>query len=134
MYAEARSGFLSRDSKLASLLPCTGLQRLLAAIRELQNIGIPGARRLFCQSRHSTPGLEARRNRALMASLRFTGERREPWDGFLFSGLHGFRRIIGVYLPCYPTAPRSLILVILFRCYSLIVVDWFALLVSELLH
>ena len=125
MYAEARSGFLSRDSKLASLLPCTGLQRLLAAIRELQNIGIPGARRLFCQSRHSTPGLEARRNRALMASL---------LNESLLSGLHGFRRIIGVYLPCYPTAPRSLILVILFRRYSLIVVDWFALLVSELLH
>ena len=126
--------FCPRDSKLASLLSCTGLQRLLAAIRELQNIGIPGARRLPCQSRHSTPGLEARGNRALMASLRFTGERWEPWDEFLFSGLHGFRRIIGVYLPCYPTAPRSLILVILFYCYSFIVVDWFALLVSELLH
>ena len=35
--------FCPRDSKLASLISCTGLQQFLTAVCELQIIGIPRA-------------------------------------------------------------------------------------------
>ena len=110
-----RSGMFSifclRASKSALFLSCTGLQRLLAAIRELQTIDITRAHQLPCQSRHSPPGREARGNRASMASL---------LSGSLFSGLHGFHRNIGAYSPYHLAAPRGLIFVIFFARYSCI--------------
>ena len=69
-----------------------------------------------------------------MASLRLTGERWELWSELSSSGLHGFRRIFGVYLPCYLTVPRSFFFIILFFCNSFVIVNWFALLISESLH
>ena len=124
-----RSGMFSifcpRASKSALFLPCTGLQRLLAAIRELQTIDITRAHQLPRQSQHSPPGREARGNRASMASL---------LKESLLGGLHGFCCDIGVYSPCYSAAPWGLILVILLRRYSFIKVDRLALLVFEWLH
>ena len=69
-----------------------------------------------------------------MASLRLTGESWELWNELSSSALHGFRRIFGVYLPYYLAAPRSFFFIILFFCNSFVIVDWFALLISELLH
>ena len=114
-----------RALRSALLIPCTGFQRPLAAISELQTTDFARARPLPCLSQHSPPKREARGNRASMASL---------IKESLLGSLHGFCCDIGVYSPCYLAAPRSLILVIFLSRYSLIVVDWLALLVSELLH
>ena len=126
MCAVACSVFLCpRTLRSALLIPCTGFQRPLAAISELQTTGFARARPLPCLSQHSPPEREARGNRASMASL---------LKESLLGGLHGFCCDIGVYSPCYSAAPWGLILVILLSRYSFIIVDRLALLVFEWLH